>query len=70
MTLTQAGLRRKYNVIVLTTIKVTQGKNLLGIFRKSQKVQGIASPETLFEKEDILVLFGKNEDIQRMIRLE
>ncbi|MBN1200063.1 MAG: TrkA family potassium uptake protein [Bacteroidales bacterium] len=70
MTLAQAGLRRKYNVIILTTIKVTQGKNLLGIFRKSHKVQGIASPETLFEKDDILVLFGKNEDIQRMIRLE
>lgn len=69
-TLMESGIRRKYNVIVLTTIKVTQGKNLLGIFKKSPNVQGIASPETVLHKDDILILFGNNRDIQQVLKLE
>jgi trk system potassium uptake protein TrkA len=66
--LKDSGIRKKYNVIVLTTITVTKGGNLFGMFRKKLAVQGIATPETVLEKDDILVLFGHNKDIQRLLQ--
>lgn len=66
-TLQEAGLRRNRNLVVLTTIKRKEEKNLLGINRGVNQVQGVASPATLLEEDDILVIYGDNKDIKGLL---
>ncbi len=61
------GLRKNYNIIVLTIITLTETKNLLGAPKKLKKIQGVATPETVVNKGDIMVVFGNIRDIQRMM---
>lgn len=68
MTLEESGIRNNYNVLVLTTIKVNAGKNILGLFRKSSEVQGVASPSTVLKKGDSMVLYGNIKDIRRLLK--
>lgn len=66
-TLKEANLTNKYQVIVLSTIKVVDH---LEKDRKIQKkeVSGIANSDTLLEAGDILVLFGELRNINELIR--
>lgn len=66
-TLEQIGFRRNYNVVVLTTIKETKERNLLGALKKVNKVQGVASATTVLEENDIMVMYGKIDDIQKVL---
>ena len=36
--------------------------------RKITEVQGVASPEVVLEANDVLVLFGANQDIQSFLK--
>tara|TARA_R110002096_G_scaffold394733_1_gene590023 strand:- start:6517 stop:7200 length:684 start_codon:yes stop_codon:yes gene_type:complete len=67
-TLLEVGFRRKYNLVVLTTIKKEEKKNLIGVSKTVNKVQGVASPKTLLEKDDIMVIYGHNNDIKAILR--
>ncbi len=67
-TLEEVKFRKTYNVVVLTTIKEKEEKNLLGTSKKVTKVQGVASPQTLLEKDDILVLYGAMPDIEKLLK--
>jgi trk system potassium uptake protein len=67
-TLEEIGVRRKYNVIILTTIKKVEEKNLIGIVKKVNKVQEVASGKTLLNEDDILVLYGKINDIKHFLK--
>jgi len=67
-TIEEIGVRRNFNVIVLTTIKIVETKNLIGSIRKIRKVQDVASARTILEKDDILVLYGKMNDIKRFLK--
>ena len=69
-TLLDAGFRKNYDVVVLTTIKVTEEDNLIGITRKISKVQGVASSKTLLSEGDILVMYGNIKDIERLLKEE
>jgi trk system potassium uptake protein TrkA len=61
-------MREKYNLLVLTTIKNTIIDAKIGKNISVAKVQGVANPDTILEKDDILVLFGNNNDIQSFLR--
>lgn len=67
-TLEQIGIRQDYNLLVLTTIVETERKNIIGVVKKEKKVQGVAMPTTVLNKEDIMVLYGKLEDIKRFVK--
>lgn len=67
-TLEQTEIRSKYNVLVMTTIKMVEQKNLIGVIRKVKQVQEMASAKTLLAENDILVLYGKMKDIEAMLR--
>jgi trk system potassium uptake protein TrkA len=64
----EIGVRRNYNIIVMTTIKIIQEKNLIGSFRKVKKVQELASARTILDAEDILVLYGRMNDIKNFLK--
>jgi len=66
--LEEVKFRKTYNVVVLTTIKEKEEKNLLGVEKKVNRVQGVASPQTILEEDDILVLYGAIENIQRLLK--
>lgn len=67
-TLEEAAIGRNYNVVVLTTIKILEQKNLLGVSRKVRQVQEVASSHTKLEAGDRLVLYGNIQDIQRLLK--
>jgi trk system potassium uptake protein len=69
-TLEEIGVRRKYNIIVLTTIKMVEKKNFIGIVRKVKQVQDVASGKTLLDADDILVLYGQMRDINHFLKEE
>ncbi|MDD3321543.1 MAG: TrkA family potassium uptake protein [Paludibacter sp.] len=67
-TLEQIALIKNYNVLVLTKINQTTERNLIGISHKTSKVQGVITADTVFEKGDIMVLYGKDTDIQNVLK--
>jgi trk system potassium uptake protein TrkA len=67
-TISEIGIRKKYNLLVLTTIKSTQVKRSIGNSIKESKVQGVAAADLVLEKNDILVVYGANKDIQSMLK--
>lgn len=68
MTLEEAGLNKKYNVVVLTIIKIGEETNRIGVAKKVARVQGIATSKTVLKQGDIMVLYGKNTDIRRLLK--
>ncbi|MEZ5042751.1 MAG: TrkA family potassium uptake protein [Saprospiraceae bacterium] len=66
-TIIEIGLKSNYNLLALTTIKKIEVKSILGKHRTENRVQGVASPETILEKDNILVLYGANKDLQNFI---
>jgi trk system potassium uptake protein len=67
MTVAEANFRRKYNVNVLTILKLKETRNIFGKSHVKPSAVGVVTPETVFEKEDILVLFGRMSDIEKML---
>ena len=67
MTLMEANLTNRYHVIVLTTIKVREHPGN-GKTKPEKEASGIANSETRLEQNDILVVFGKAKDINRLIQ--
>ncbi len=64
----EIGFRKKYNILILTTIKKTEQISKLGRSVMIEKVQGVASSDLILEKDDILVLYGANRDIQSFLK--
>lgn len=67
-TLEEINLRREYNLIALTTIENQTENNALGVKRKVPKVQGVASANTVLKHGDIMVLYGHNKDLKRLLK--
>lgn len=63
-TIKEIELRSKYNLLALTTIKKTEVKSVVGKTRNENRVQGVASPNTILNKNDILVVYGANNDLR------
>lgn len=66
-TLGEIGFRTNYNLVVLTTLKVTQERNILGLQNNTHEVQEIASYETVLNEGDIMVIYGDNKDIKKIL---
>lgn len=64
-TIREIQLRRNYNILALTTIKKTEIKSVVGKTRNEDKVQGVASPDTVLDENDILVIYGSNKDLRK-----
>lgn len=65
--LQELDLRKKFSLTVLTTMKKTHKRGLLGFKQSNLEVQGIAKAETILSKEDIMVVFGMDKDIERFL---
>jgi trk system potassium uptake protein len=68
-TIAEIELRSKYNILALTTIKKTEVKSVLGKTRSVNEVQGVISPNTVLEKDDILAVYGSNKDLRNFTNM-
>jgi trk system potassium uptake protein TrkA len=64
----EVSFRKNYNLLVLTTMKKSEEIVSVGKSQNVLKVQGVASPELLLERDDILVVYGANRDISKLLR--
>ncbi|KYG74660.1 trk system potassium uptake protein TrkA [Roseivirga ehrenbergii] len=67
-TIQEVRFRENFDLLVLTTIKPTEVKSVLGKSKIEQRVQGVASANLVLEKDDILVLYGANKDLRRFLK--
>ena len=67
-TIRETNVRENYNLLVLTTITNTEEKSFVGKTRSVTKVKGVASPNNILSKDDILVVYGANKDIKRFLK--
>ena len=67
-TIKEIGVRENYGLLVLTTISHREEKSLIGKSRNINKVEGVASPNNVLNKNDILVVYGSNNDIKRFLK--
>ncbi len=67
-TIREVGFRRQFNLLVLTIMKKSEVKSLLGKSRTEVNVDGIATPDQQLEETDLLVMFGSNKDLQEFLR--
>lgn len=66
-TLLETQFPKNYNVVILTTIRMVDEKNFLGITKKVKRVQEVATSDTILNKDDILVIYGHVKDIEKML---
>ncbi|MDO6490856.1 MULTISPECIES: potassium channel family protein [unclassified Cellulophaga] len=66
-TIREINIRKKYNLLVLTTIANKEVKSIVGKTKNITKVQGVANPDNVLNKDDILVIYGSNKDIKRFL---
>lgn len=67
LTVAEVGFRRNYNLVVLTTMTVTEENSSIGARRRVTNVQGVASPSTILNSQDILVVYGNKKDVEKML---
>lgn len=67
-TIQELNLRERYNVLVVTIIKIKKTTNLLGQLNEIKEAQGVVGPETEIKQNDILVLYGNIKDIKKLVR--
>jgi trk system potassium uptake protein TrkA len=66
--LKELNFGENFNVVVLTTIKIVEQKNLVGIKRKIRKAQGVATSKTVLNAGDIIVLYGNVKNIEKLLQ--
>jgi trk system potassium uptake protein TrkA len=66
-TLQEAAIRDRYQLNLITIAKGRGTTSSASTQHPIQKVLGVPAPGRCFEPDDILVLFGKAQDIRRMM---
>jgi trk system potassium uptake protein TrkA len=66
-TIQEANFRQKYNINVLTIIRQKEATNLFGRSQNKPAAIGVVAADTVFKADDIMVLFGKMDDIKKVL---
>lgn len=61
------GLRRLYNVLVLSTIQQVSTRTIFGTKKQESRITEIASANTVLREGDKFILYGKISDIKRLL---
>jgi len=67
-TIEELSLREKYNVLVVTIIKIKKTSNLIGQLKEVKEAEGVVGPNTVLKNNDIMVLYGNIKDIKKLIK--
>ncbi|GAA4368338.1 TrkA family potassium uptake protein [Hymenobacter saemangeumensis] len=63
----EANFRQKYNVNVLTIIRLRETTSLFGRTEHKPAAIGVVAADTVFQPDDVMVIFGKMEDIRKVL---
>jgi len=66
-TIRELNIKAEFDIIILTTMNVSKSKNELGANTENKSVQGIARADTVLYKDEIMVLYGNNKDIKKLL---
>lgn len=66
-TIGEIGFRDRYNLVVLTTLRIREIKERVGNDRFVNEVKGVAGHDTVINQDDLVVLYGMNKDIERFL---
>jgi len=67
-TIEEVKFRELHNVLILTIIRDTEEKSFLGRSKTVANVQGIPEPTAMLQLDDIIVIYGANEDLQKFAK--
>ena len=67
-TIFDCRFREDNNLNIVTIIRKQAKKDLLGRISRKKEVMGMPEPDTVLEKGDILVVFGKDEYIKTFLK--
>lgn len=67
-TIKEINIRESYNLLVLTTIASAEVKSIVGKTKHVTKVKGVAKPDDVLNKDDILVVYGANKNIKQFLK--
>jgi trk system potassium uptake protein TrkA len=68
-TIGEIDFMKSHNVLVLSVIKLSKEENLIGVMQNISKIKGIATSDTRLKEEDVLLVYGENEDIKDFLAL-
>jgi trk system potassium uptake protein TrkA len=63
-TVLESTIRQDYYLNIVTVLRVETKKNFLGVKSEKKHVRGVIAPDYVFLKGDILLIFGKINNIQ------
>ena len=66
----EIGFNKIFNVLVLAIMKPVEEKNMIGISRTVNKIKEHATAKTVLTKGDIMVLYGNNKNIQKLLQTD
>ncbi|MRJ07427.1 TrkA family potassium uptake protein [Ornithobacterium rhinotracheale] len=66
-TIAEVDFRNNYNLVALTTAKEREIHCPLGGHRMNKEVYGVAQNNTILNMGDIIVVYGKNRDIEKFL---
>lgn len=66
-TIRELNIKGEFDIIILTTMNVSRSRNDLGADTEEMSVQGIAGADTVLYKDEIMVLYGHNKNIKRLL---
>jgi K+ transport systems, NAD-binding component len=67
-TIRDSNIREQYNLLVLTTIANTQERTIVGKVKFVTEVKGVANPDSVLNKDDLIVVYGANKDIKKFLK--
>ena len=70
LSLVEANIRNEFSLNILSTIKMKEKTNLLGMKSLKKQVTGVIKSDYIFAEEDILLIFGMVKDIHKFLSLE
>ena len=66
-TVEETDMRKKWGVTIVTILKKFKRRSIIGTHVERKEVTGVVGPDTVFEAEDTLILFGNMTDIRKLL---
>lgn len=63
-TVEESDFRSRYELNIVTILRGHEEKNIIGNEHMVRKSLGVVKPDTVFKKDDILVMFGRMENLE------
>lgn len=69
-TVKDADFRNRFNLNIITILREHEESNIIGNKHLVKKSLGVVKPDMVFQKADILVVFGRMQDLEKCFELK